>query len=115
MFDVLMSFSLFVSMVHAAIPSAPSNPLSRRRPSPARVLRLPSFLARVILDDVLLANGRLVHLSRTGAPLNVPMKFALSSSSHESCGRLSTCASDATISLISRLFSRISILSPGAG
>ncbi len=42
--------------------------------------------------------------SRTGAPLKVPAKFALSSSSQESCGRLSTCASEATISLISRLF-----------
>ena len=42
--------------------------------------------------------------SRTGAPLKVPAKFALSSSSQDSCGRLSTCARDATISLISRLF-----------
>jgi hypothetical protein len=46
--------------------------------------------------------------SRTGAPLKVPIKLPLSSSSQERIGRLSTCASAAATSLISRLFCRIS-------
>ena len=46
-------------------------------------------LSRVVLDDELLADRRLVELVANGRPLKVPVKFALSSSSHESIGRAS--------------------------
>jgi len=100
-------------LIHARSQRA-FEPALRRTPSPARVVSDQSLLSvsESILDDVLLANGRLVHLVLTGAPLKMPVKFL--------CRARATRAAAAyrlrqrrDTSLSRGSFCRISTLSPG--